>query len=257
MQKYLYVHADPVSFIDSTGQFTLGELLAASAAILLLSAALVTLAFPSTPWPGWQSSNSWGAGGTPWGTAMGREWYEDGSIGYSYSSPSDDDATMDDVLTEFFNSVGPTTRHFGQKSFMTSVMRDADSIVAIRDRLVAQMRQGAVAAGRLDCSEARQHFSWDATRLVWLRITRGAGGNMGAIGRYGAYVDIVPGPLPNGGTGYILRFHAINDTTRESGGGNGPANRPIHEEWDWEEWYDPSGNKVGPEIEPDWDPAPF
>ena len=146
-----------------------------------------------------------------------------------YQAPDDDHATGDNILVEFFNSIGPTTRHFGQNAFMTGVIKSATAVNDARTTAMSQLQFGNTANVPID--QNGSNVLWDATRMLAGSLTGGSVGNMGFVGSYHGTLSITK----KGPKTYNLHFHIYNVTSSKSGGGSGPDNRPVDQIWDWDE----------------------
>ena len=168
---------------------------------------------------------------------------------YGYTPPSDNDATGDDILIEFFNMVGPRDRYFGPDAFMTDVIKDHKGVNSARQQAQDALKQ-------LKCKPCDQQPQslppikidfgptnpiWDISRMVWNRWSRGRGGNMGFVGSYHGTITFTKVSCGH----YQMHFHIDNTTSYESGGNNGPPNRPIRQHWYWDENWD-MGPTIGP-----------
>ncbi len=99
-----------------------------------------------------------------------------------YDPPSNDTCTGDDILYEYFNSVGPTVRHFGNNSFLTSVMKNAAAVNTAREKAIQQIKSGDLSPFPF----AQDHTSslTDIPEMIWNKVTDGEWGNQGFIGGY-------------------------------------------------------------------------
>jgi hypothetical protein len=149
----------------------------------------------------------------------------------TYNPPSDDAATGKDILTEFFNAVGPTERHFGNNSFMTQVISIDPNVVGARAQAYDDYFLGGKTGHyRIEfVDRGFFNFLQDVTDLYANVKTNGAIGNMGFIGSFSGWAESSRLPDPNR---FQLHFHLDNTTSKQSGAGIGPT-RSIKQVWDW------------------------
>jgi RHS repeat-associated protein len=165
----------------------------------------------------------------------------------NYVAPCDDEAAGDDILTEFFNSVGPEHRHFGQNSFMTNVIKHTSAVDSARNLAMQELNDGAeIKIDDEDQGTAR--FLWDIARIEAGKLTSGAVGNMGFVGSFHGTITV----HHNCDGSSTLHFHIYNSTSKQSGGGQGP-DRSVDQTWDWDETVPapaPAENPFGPGLTP-------
>ncbi|HXE51533.1 MAG TPA: RHS repeat-associated core domain-containing protein, partial [Tepidisphaeraceae bacterium] len=163
---------------------------------------------------------------------------------FGYTPPSDDVATGDDILKEYFNGIGPQDRYFGPNAFMTSVIKDAAAVNDARkqanDQLAKEMckpcDQRPSTLPSIPILQDHTDPLWDIPRMMWNRWSGGRGGNMGFVGGYVGKIT-----FEKKGCDYVMHF-TINNTTSRASGSAGPANRPVRQHWFWDETYEGGPN---------------
>ena len=172
-------------------------------------------------------------------------------------APSDDAATGDDILYEFFNQIGPgksktgtgaANRHFGEKSFMTRVMKDAPAVIDARKAAMERVKRGDLSEHTFN--QPHTLPGDDISKMIWNRVSGGAGGNTGFIGGYTGWVKAAGTP-----SDFTLTIHIDNTTSKESGGGVGP-DRSVNQIWQWTEHYKVMPGRSSPELAPAPGPPP-
>jgi len=190
-------------------------------------------------------------GGT-WGWFSPGAWYHYqlphwlGTWISDYVPPHNDRATGTHILVEYFNSVGPTHRDFGPSSFMTGVILEQAVVKDARQ----QAKSNIVTSSTNTVVFYKPHTDPipDVAQMLANKATNGHIGNMGGIGGFTGEVRIVEyAPCK-----FRCTFVITNSTNPQSGGGSGPANRPVTQKWEWTEEYDNSANRldVPPPISP-------
>jgi hypothetical protein len=136
-------------------------------------------------------------------------------------------------------------------------MCHAPTVNQARDAAIADLKAGTLkpSYSLKDVDNGFARFLWDTTRIAWGRLSLGFGGNMGGIGSFSGTLTVTkkrPVTMEMralvGACYYEFRYEAFNRTSRKSGGGHGPANRPVDQFWDFYEDYSEFGKLVvGPD----------
>ena len=152
--------------------------------------------------------------------------------------PADNTATSADILREYFGEYGPRLRRFGQKAFMTHVLKDSTSLGTWRYLALERARNGnftplfVIQTNSFGTSSVGFVYSgiFDISNMLATWATNGSCGNMGYLG---SYQGTITAKFHASSNQYILTFDLWNETSPASGKTDW---RPTkRQEWHWEE----------------------